>query len=874
MYQPQDKFYAYISPHCALNIMTHLEQPRNYEDIDDTNTNVVLNSELFGINNNVDLFNEINEIKHNINNNDNDDKIINSINNYHSLVLVKFTDIRNIIQYNDGKNDGKNKQRKNKKPTSRRKNLTTAKDDIINNIQEQAQEQAKAQAQEQAQEQAKEQEYEHDTNNNIYDDNFNKSYDLISTDLIPSYTKSDSISTNRYGSSYNIHRLPNILFAGSSLPPIIPDSLCNNNYIMKETITIPLVEFSYILSDITFDNIKNNTFTFEDSLATVSNIICNNIQNITDNNIDIQTVLLCKILNDIYKHYILPIKVPLLESQIINIVPPSTNTYLKSKNIIPFIDHILNNKNNITELWNMIMNDTGTDTDTDTNYKDPLAFLYNHNLIVKHKVKYIFSKIQLHCVLNSNVYFTEKKFNSLTYIDALPYSVFFLGDNDTIKNNSSNNIANTYTHNDIVKQIQNYVYSLNKLNSIIASANNNNDNNNSNNNDNNNNDNNNSNNNTHKTKISVKREKTLALKQSNELIFLKTEIARLKTLLTPINMEYRNHILTKTHVGIRTMFSDGINETIPLLYLRMFAIHNTYYNNKIKFIYCNRRTGSSNIIYDEFKLYIKKDIINDIILTNIKCDLFSLSRLIPIPQQQTQQIQNETIQLIPNTINNVKNVNDNSFNTTHTLSTDNADDNTNTRCRTSINKLLAFVDNNIALKLLTHQINNISWMLKLEYNINNNMVYVMCPHFKLINNDGIFIYKNEHIKLLQYDILNLYYNNNEAHNNNYIFTYNDIQYIINIDYSTELAKDHNIIPLLNVKNYYGNLRINNIPSDIINSIIPYNTYINNNTYKTEFCGGCIADEVGLGKTLSISAHMIINFNNDMKQYSYYINKMP
>ena len=194
--------------------------------------------------------------------------------------------------------------------------------------------------------------------------------------------------------------------------------------------------------------------------------------------------------------------------------------------------------------------------------------------------------------------------------------------------------------------------------------------------------------------------------------------------LIPIDNAYRNHILSQTHLGIRTIFSDNMNNTISLLYLRMFAMNNQYYNNKIKFIHS--KTYINNKVSDEFRLYIKKDMIKDIILTNIKCDLFSLSRLIPLPHNQ-----NETIKLKSNTINNVVNVNDNSFNTSYVLAHNNISE------HASINKLLAFIDNNIALKLLTHQLNNISWMMQLENHINNNMVYVMCPHYKLINSDII-----------------------------------------------------------------------------------------------------------------------------------------
>jgi hypothetical protein len=293
--------------------------------------------------------------------------------------------------------------------------------------------------------------------------------------------------------------------------------------ILAEIILIPLASIFIQYDGITFD-----------CIATKQNNFTNTLQNAinTGKMDDIRAQLIYKIMNDIIKKQ----------------DPANGNSYHNIKKFLPLIpDDNQSNLELVKNLWNELM----------SKYNDPLAFLQNQKLIIDNTFileKYyeqpmetprpvgsteqqnINQRIPLYkeiCKLNAKLYITEKKFEDITYKDALPYQTFF--------NCNENIFTNTKDkHNYVSGQLETLENRLESTMKLLRS-----------------------NKTTEANKISF----------TNQIENIKDEILELQRQLTTIDPYYKEHILHKTNIGIRLMFSDQINASRSLIYLRMICMN-------------------------------------------------------------------------------------------------------------------------------------------------------------------------------------------------------------------------------------------------------------------------------------------------------------
>jgi len=621
--------------------------------------------------------------------------------------------------------------------------------------------------------------------------------------------------------------------------------------ILAEIILIPLASIFIQYDSITFD-----------CIATKQNNFTNTLQNAINAGKmdDIRAQLIYKIMNDIIKKQ----------------DPANGNSYHNIKKFLPLIpDDNQSNLELVKNLWNELM----------SKYNDPLAFLQNQKLIIDNTFileKYyeqptegathltpnqalasplsegathltprpngltegathltpkqalasplsegatlltprpngsteqqnINQRIPLYkeiCKLNAKLYITEKKFEDITYKDALPYQTFF--------NCNENIFTNTKDkHNYVSGQLETLENRLESTMKLLRS-----------------------NKTTEANKISF----------TNQIENIKDEILELQRQLTTIDPYYKEHILHKTNIGIRLMFSDQINASRSLIYLRMICMN----IDKLKGKFLYKYEYNSSRFIDIFKFYIDKALLKDIVSLKIKTDLFSISRLFKITMDDKYK-------------DDKTNISDELFTNCNNTNSD-----IETLNLPSVHKLNTFLANNLAMNLIYHQKNNLLWMLKLEDQIDERTLVV--PGF--IGKINIDYTSLNDIKAYIYRLKS---NTPESYLKNYAITFDGQKYYIDISNDATIARVASVISLLNADNVRynntNNLGHYNYDSNVIENIITDEEYFKKHQQNIELCGGALCDEVGLGKTLSIISYLIMKMKNDMLKYSRFKARM-
>ena len=630
-----------------------------------------------------------------------------------------------------------------------------------------------------------------------------------------------SENTNMYRHKYNngenaVYKMRQSVFSGTQNQEYIINE--DTNYILVETILIPLTSILLNYQDIKFDCVPLH---LPDAMENTESYFTKSLNMYLEKGKmdDIRVQLIFKIMNDIIKklepsgaynhmkHYI-----PLLPQS-----HPQQSHQQQSQNNVE-----MGNCNYVLELWNILMSE----------YNDPLKFLQDHKLIINNNILLEKVLYRENCKLNAKLYITEKNFADITYKDALPYKTFFLC-NENMFTNSDNK------HNHIAMKIDSLQNRIDAIKKNIAT-------------------------NMAKTIAAHKETETTVKKQgSTQIATIQIEIAELETKLTPIDQYYKEHLLHKTNVGVRAMFNEQLNSYRALVFLRMIGMHiGTHKDlccNKFKFKY--QMNGK---IFDIFKFYVDKDLLKDIICLNIKADLFSISRIFYIKMNDKYKDDKANIAdtiFTPNAALLLS-----ATSATPAISTTPA-----TSKLESIAKLNAFIKKNIAMDLIYHQKNNILWMLKLEDQIYENKLFVT----GFVVNINIDCNAINDIRLYIHRLKSLI---PESFLKNYVITYEGEKYLIDIDKDASIAKVVSLVGLLNANNnrsngYAGNSDKYDYNLNIVSNIITKEEYLKSNTQNIQLCGGALCDEVGLGKTLSIISHLIAKMKNDMLKYSRYKSRM-
>ena len=623
-----------------------------------------------------------------------------------------------------------------------------------------------------------------------------------------------SENTDMYRKKYNngdnsIYKLNHPLFSGTQKKEYTINE--NTNYILAETILIPLTSIFQNYQNIKFDcTSTNQSESMENNFETSLNTFIKKGK--LD---DIRVQLIFKIMNNIIK----------------KLEPIENYHYMKTYvPLLPQSPHL--NDNNVVELWNILMSE----------YNDPLQFLQNHKLIIDNKIlleKVIEHELlyREHCKLNAKLYITEKNFADIVYKDALPYKTFFLCNENTLSNSDNK-------HNYISTKIETLRNQINTIAKNVA-----------------------------KNVVTNKVSNSAKKYNSTQIISIQNEIAELELKLTSIDQYYKEHLLHKTNIGVRVMFSDKLNNYRALIFLRMIGMQYTTQNsfgvdnicNKFKFKY-----HANGIMLDTFKFYVDKDLLKDIICLKIKADLFSISRIFDIKMNNKYKDYKFNITDSIFTPNTTQLSMTSILQTQQTQQTQQQTQQTQvTKCNLeSIIKLNKFLKDNITMDLIYHQKNNILWMLKLEDQIDEHTLFV--PGF--VGNININYNSIDDIKLYINKLKSMI---PEAFLKNYVITYEGEKYLIDIDKDASIAKVSSLIALLNVDNSRSNGYCYNYDYNynIVNNIITKEEYVKTNTQNIQLCGGALCDEVGLGKTLSIISHLIVKMKNDMLKYSRYKSRM-
>ena len=468
--------------------------------------------------------------------------------------------------------------------------------------------------------------------------------------------------------------------------------------------------------------------------------------------------------------------------------------------------------------------------------EDPYEFIKNHKLITTVDdilINYSKPNIQdnqssmyiIKCPIHSKLYMTTKKFNNITYQDALPFRAFF-----TTKETSLSNIDKK--HNSVLEKIS-------YLEAKIANIN--------------------------RAKAPTDYNKRI---QNNDLIIsLQNDIILLKTQLNKIKPYYKQHILFNSPVGYRLTYQHTLDKLSSLLYLRYVCNNKSRLNNNFLFSYSpidnitdnninndnndnnnnpiinnihqQHNLNFHNLSYDIMSLYVSKELINDIISLKTVADIFTISRFFEITMHDKY---NET-----------------GFDKTRAQTTYEYEDNPSSKALTN------YIKNNVALDLFNYQQNNVLWMLKIEDDIDN--------HNLTVNSYvGKFEINYDHIEDIKIFIYNLRARVPEAILKNYVIMHNGSKHVIDIRQTATIAQSASIMSLLNTDHYRDNC-VYDFESNIIEKIVPIDDYIKSHSKPIELCGGALCDEVGLGKTLSIISHLVVKMQHDMYKYSRYQNKM-
>ena len=473
-----------------------------------------------------------------------------------------------------------------------------------------------------------------------------------------------------------------------------------------------------------------------------------------------------------------------------------SKTYENYRHLQQFIPLLNNEKETliIKQIWE------------DNLYKqpeDPYEILQNHKLITNNNIFNIEddkNRFNVQCRISSKLYVTlTKKFADITYKDALPFKNYFITKETSVTDSQ-------YKYNNIVDKIS-------YIESRISNIN----------------------------KCKSKQTENIKTQNAELIKIMKSEIATYKSSLYNLDPEYKNHILFNTQIGFRLTFSDYLNSHLSLLYLCYVCNNKDRLNRNFLFSY----KIMTDIRNDVTFFYINKTLIDDLINSKIKADLFTISRLFKI-------------NIIDKYRDDKFKIDNHNVNSSHTLSCDISESN-------ALNKFNKFLEKHISLQLFEYQKNNVLWMLKTEDEVDSDKLLVnsFISDFK-INNDNI-----DDIKIYLY---NLRSRCPEAILKNYVITHNEQKSVIDIRSDSSISNFISISSVLNAENYRSNHNYN-FDSNIIKNILPYEDYINKYSKPIKLCGGAICDEVGLGKTLSIITHLVVKMKDDTNKYNTYQNKM-
>jgi len=309
-------------------------------------------------------------------------------------------------------------------------------------------------------------------------------------------SESKDMFRKKYNNGENpIYKIKNSLFSGTQKQEYTINE--NTNYILVETILIPLTSIFLNYQDIKFDCVLLNQI---DSMENTESNFTKSLNTYIEKGKldDIRVQLIFKIMNNIIK----------------NLEPIENYHYMKK--YIPLLPQSLHQNNNVLELWNILMSE----------YNDPLQFLQNHKLIINNKIllEKVIEDDQLFlykedCKLNAKLYITEKNFADIIYKDALPYKTFFLC-NENMLSSSDNK------HNHITMKIESLQNSIDAIKKNIAK-------------------------NIAKnisTNIATNKVSDSGKKyNSKQIDSIQNEIAELELKLTPIDPYYKEHLLHKTN---------------------------------------------------------------------------------------------------------------------------------------------------------------------------------------------------------------------------------------------------------------------------------------------------------------------------------------
>lgn len=468
-----------------------------------------------------------------------------------------------------------------------------------------------------------------------------------------------------------------------------------------------------------------------------------------------------------------------------------------------FIPLLIKDENDLILLWKELMYE----------YK-PYEFLQNHKLIIHGQtitVSYYDNMDLNHsiiCNLNTRLHITNKKFNDITYKDALPYQTFF-HENNAILNGINNTWVNMHIA-DIKDKIK-------KLKNLIK--------------------------NTDMGLSEKYQHETKLAKYMNELYIYN----KFQAVIDPY---YNDHILSKTYLGIKCNFTNKLNGYTVLLYIRSFCM--LPYKDKVLFMY--EKTEYNNI----FKLYLDKSLLKDVISLKIKSDLFSISRLFKMTTEDKYNIQNYNI-----LDNGILLMQDSNLSLPYIKKLETfLDNNLNLPliCHQKGNLLWML---KLEDKIDEHKLVVSGFVGRIslnDTNINDMSVYInslkkAVPETYLKN----FVVKLDNKKYVT-----------DISTDASIARVTSILTLLNVNNNSISPYYNN--RYYNTNNYYdknGNVIDYKESFNAIDNIYTYEDYYNKYQENIEFCGGVLCDEVGLGKTLSIISHLIVKFKNDMLKYSRY-----
>jgi SNF2 family DNA or RNA helicase len=420
------------------------------------------------------------------------------------------------------------------------------------------------------------------------------------------------------------------------------------------------------------------------------------------------------------------------------------------------------------------------------------------------------------CNLNAKLFITNKSFSEINILDALPYRMHFM---------TSDNFDTPYElrHNTLANRI-------NTIENIISGI--------------------------RKQLANDKQCESKKNKYNQDILRFEAEITEILGKLTQINVAYKNHILHRTMIGVRCMFNEYINSYKAITYLRPILMNAAKLKSILQFKY----EVSKYKMHDIFSIFIQKDYLENILNQNIKekaekdntslfqLDLFTTSRFFKFKMEDRFDDSNYNI-------TNYK------YNSNNTI-----DDSLK-----SINKLNAFLKDNMEIELLRHQKSNLLWMIALEDKIDYGTLVANSIRTDLSRAPN-------HRDDIQYYINSFKSKLPESFIKNYVIDVNNKQYILEINRDSSIARIMSIVSFLNIENLrdFGKTYHNHYSSynsDVIEKIHKFEDFRNTKAINVPMCGGALCDEVGLGKTLSVISTLIVKMKHDMMKYSYYKSDM-